>query len=56
MNGEGVLGKGVKAGAGETVAQELCFRDDEFTLAQAYHQAMSVAELQDILEMLNMRS
>ena len=55
INGGGVLGKGVKAGAGETMAQELGFRDGEFTLAQAYCQAMGAAQLQDVREMLNMR-
>ena len=52
MNGGGVLGKGVKAGAGEMVSQELGFRYGKLTLAQAYRQAMGAAQLQ---EMLNMR-
>ena len=54
-NGGGVLGMGVKAGAGETVARELGFRYGEFTLAQAYRQAMGTAQLQYVFEMLNMR-
>ena len=54
-NGGGVLGKGVKAGAGETVSQELGFRYGKLTLAQAYRQAMGAAQLQDVTEMLNMR-
>ena len=54
-DGKGVLGKGVEAGAGETVSQELGFRYGKLTLAQAYRQAMGAAQLQDVPEMLNMR-
>ena len=54
-NGGGVLGKRVKAGTRESVSQELCFRYGKLTLAQAYCQAMSMAQLQDVTEMLNMR-
>ena len=54
-NGRGVLGKRVKAGTGESVSQELGFRHSKLTLAQAYRQAMGVAQLQDVTEMLNMR-
>ena len=51
-----MLVKGVKAGTGETVSQELGFRRGKLTLAQAYGQAMGVPQLQDVTEMLNMRS
>ena len=54
-DGGGVLGKGVEAGAGETVSQELGFRYGKLTLAQAYRQAVGAAQLQDVSEMLNMR-
>ena len=53
-NGGGVLGKGVKAGAEETVSKELGFRYSELTLFQAYHQAMGAGQFQDLSEMLNM--
>ena len=54
-NGGGVLGKRVKAGTGESVSQEFCFRHGELTLAQAYRPAMGAAQLQDVTEMMNMR-
>ena len=41
---------------GETVSQELGFRHGKLTLAQAYGQAMGAAQLQNVSEMLNMRS
>ena len=47
-----MLGQRVQAGTGETVSKELCFMYGELTLAQAYRQAVGVAQLQDVLEML----
>ena len=55
MDGRGVLGQGVKAGTGESVSQELGFRHGELAFAQANRQAMGAAQLQDVMEMLNMR-
>ena len=55
MNGGGVLGERMETGAGETTTQELSFGDGKLTLAQADCQAMGAAQLQDVLEMLNMR-
>ena len=46
----------MKTGTGEAVAQELGLGDSKLTLAQANHKAMDLAQLQDISEMLNMRS
>ena len=54
-DGRGVLGQGVKAGTGESVSQELGLRHGKLELAQANRQAMGTAQLQDIMEMLNMR-
>ena len=51
-DGGGVLRKRVQARTRETVSQELGFRDGKLTLAQANHQAMSAAQLQDVREML----
>ena len=45
----------MKAGTGESVAQELSLGDGELTFDQANRQAMGSTQLQDVLEMLNMR-
>ena len=50
-DGRGVLGQGVKAGTGESVSQELGLRHSKLAFAQA----LGVAQLQDVMEMLNMR-
>ena len=55
-NSGGVLWKRMEAGTGEVMAQELSLRDGELTLAQANCQAMDSAQLQEVAEMLNMRS
>ena len=54
-DGRGVLGQRMKAGTGESVSKELCLRHGKLALAQANRQAMGVAQLQDVREMLNMR-
>ena len=54
-DGGGVLGQGMKARTGELVWQELGLRQGELALAQANRQAIGVAQLQDVMEMLNMR-
>ena len=46
-DGGGVLRKGMQAGTGETVTQELGFRDCKLTLAQANRQAVGAAQLQE---------
>ena len=56
MEGGGVLLKRMKTGTGEAMAQELGLGDIKLTLAQANFKAMDSAQLQDIWEMLNMRS
>ena len=56
LNGGGMLGKRMEAETGEAMAQELSLRDGKLTFAQADHQAMGAAQLQDVSEMLNMRS
>ena len=48
------LGRGL-AGTGEFVSKELGLRHGKLALAQANHQAMGRAQLQDVTEMLNMR-
>ena len=55
MNGGGMLGKRMEAGAGEAMAKELSLQDSELTLAQANCQAKSMAQLQDVVQMLNMK-
>ena len=50
-----MLGQGMKAGTGESVSKELGLRHSKLALAQANCQAMGVAQLQDVTEMLNMR-
>ena len=54
-DGGGVLGQGVKAGTGESVSQELGLRHCKLPFAQANRQVMGTAQLQDVMEMLNMR-
>ena len=44
-----------EARTGEEMAQELSRCNDKITFAKADCQAMGVAQLQDILKMLNMR-
>ena len=56
LDGGGVLGQRMQAGTGEAVAKELSLRHGKLTLAQANHQAMGLAQLQDVSEMQNMRS
>ena len=46
----------MKTGTGEAMAQELSLGNGKFTLAQANRKTMDSAQLQDISEMLNMRS
>ena len=55
-NGVGALWERVETGTGEAMAQELGLGDGELTFAQANCQAMDTAQLQVVLEMLNMRS
>ena len=55
-NGGGVLLERMEAGTGEAMAKELCPGNGKLTLAQANCQAMDTAQLQEILEMMNMRS
>ena len=55
LDGRGVLGQRVKAGTGESVSKELGLRQGKLALAQANHQAMGTAQLQDVTEMLKMR-
>ena len=45
----------METGTGEAVAEELGFGNCKLALAQANHQAMDSAQLQDVSEMLNMR-
>ena len=54
-DGGGVFGQRVQARTGEAVAKELSLRHGKLSLAQANCQAMGVAQLQDVTEMLNMR-
>ena len=56
LNGRVVLGQRMQAGTGEVVAKELGLRHGELTLVQANRQALDEAQLQDVSEMLNMRS
>ena len=56
LNGRGMLGKRMEAGTCEAMAQELGLRDSKLTFAQADRQAMGKAQLQEVLEMLIMRS
>ena len=55
-NGGGVLLERVKTGTGEARAEEFGLGDDKLTFAQANLQAVDTAQLQDVSEMLNMRS
>ena len=55
LDGGGVLGQRMQASTGEFVSKELGFRHGELALAQVNFQAMGVAQLQDVTEMLNMR-
>ena len=55
LDGGGVLRKRMEARTGDMMAQELGLQDGKLTLAQAYHQAMGAAQLQDVSELLNMR-
>ena len=54
-DGGGVLGQRMKASTEESVSKELGLRHGKLTLAQANRQAMGAAQLQDVMEMLNMR-
>ena len=53
-DGGGILGERTEPRTGEMMAQELSLGDSKLTFAQANHQAMGTAQLQDILEVLNM--
>ena len=52
----GMLRQSMQAGTGEAVSKELGLRYGELALAHANRQAMGVTQLQEISEMLNMRS
>ena len=56
LKGGGVFWERVETGTGEGMTQELSLGDGELTLAQANPQAMDTAQLQDVSEVLNMRS
>ena len=45
----------MEARAGEAMTQELSLRGGKLTFAQANCQAMGMAQLQDVSEMLNIR-
>ena len=49
-----MLAERTKSGAGEMMSQELSFSHSKLTFAQANSQAMSLAQVQDISEVLNM--
>ena len=51
---EGMLGERTQTGTGEMVSKELSLRYSELTFAQANRQAISLAQVQGISEMLNM--
>ena len=53
---EDMLDERAEAGTGEAMTQELGLRDIKLTLAQANCQAMDIAQLQDVPEMLKMRN
>ena len=55
MNSRGVLREKVEARTSEAMAKELGLWNSKLTFSQANHQAMSMAQLQNVLEMLNMR-
>ena len=55
MDGRGVLGQRMQASTGESVSKELGLRHSKLALAQANGQAMGMAQLQDVTEMLNIR-
>ena len=50
-----MLGKRMEAGTGEAMAKELGLWDSKLTFTQANGQAMGMAQLQNVLEMQNMR-
>ena len=50
-----MLVKRMEARSGEAMTQELGLWDSKLTLAQADCQAMGMAQLQDVSEMLNIR-
>ena len=50
-----MLGQRVKASTGESVSKELGLRHGKLALAQANHQAVGVAQLQDVTETRKMR-
>ena len=56
MDGGGVLGQRMQTRIGEAEAKELGLRHSKLTIAQANPQAMGAVQLQDVTEMLNMRS
>ena len=53
-DGGGMLGERGETGDGEMVSKELSFRYSKLTFVQANCQAMSLPQVQDILEILNM--
>ena len=50
-----MLGKRMEARTGEAMTKELSLPNSKFTLAQANCEAMNPAQLQKVLEVLNMR-
>ena len=56
LDGGGVLRYRMQAGTEEAVAKKLGLRHGKLALAQANRQAMGGTQLQDVSEMLNMRS
>ena len=55
-DGSSVLRERMETGTGEAVAQELSLGNCKLTFVQANCQAMDPAQLQDVVEMMNMRS
>ena len=56
MYGKGVLLERMEAGTGGAMAVELGLVDCKLTLAQVNRQAIDMVHLQEVLELLNMRS
>ena len=56
MNGKGVLRERMEAETGEAMTQKCSLGYGKLTFAQANYQAMGMAQLQDVSEMLNIRS
>ena len=56
MDHGGVLRQRMQVGTGEVVAKELSLRHCKLALAQPNREAMGATQLQNVSEMLNMRS